>query len=92
MRFARAVVAEAKRVAATADRPFFIGYRISPEEPEEGGLRIADALDLTDRLIGDGIDYVHVSLGNVLTATPLDGAGGKTIRHNSWNARLAACR
>ena len=79
MRFPRAVVAEVKRVAATAGRPFVIGYRISPEEPEEGGLRIGDALALTDRLIEDGVDYVHVSLGDALTATPLDGAGGKTI-------------
>jgi 2,4-dienoyl-CoA reductase-like NADH-dependent reductase (Old Yellow Enzyme family) len=79
MRFARAVVAEVKRVGATAGRPFVIGYRISPEEPEEGGLRIGDALALTDRLIEDGVGYVHVSLGNALTATPLDGAGDKTI-------------
>ena len=78
MRFPRAVVAEVRRVAATADRPFVVGYRISPEEPEDGGLRIGDALALTDRLIEDGVDYVHVSLGDALTATPLDGAGGKT--------------
>jgi 2,4-dienoyl-CoA reductase-like NADH-dependent reductase (Old Yellow Enzyme family) len=79
MRFARAVVAEVKRIAAAAGRPFLIGYRISPEEPEEGGLRIGDALALTDRVIEEGVDYVHVSLGDALTTTPLDGAGDKTI-------------
>ena len=79
MRFARAIVAEVKRVAAAAGRPFLIGYRVSPEEPGAGGLRVADALALTDRLIGDGVDYVHVSLDDALAATPLDGAGGETI-------------
>lgn len=79
MRFALAVVAEVKRVAATAGRPFVIGYRISPEEPGVGGLRIAEALALTDRLIETGIAYIHVSLGNLLTATPLDTTGDMTI-------------
>ena len=41
MRFPLAVVAEVARVAATAGRSFIIGYRISPEEPEIGGLRLA---------------------------------------------------
>lgn len=79
MRFALAVAAEVKRVAASAGRPFVIGYRVSPEEPGVGGLRIAEALTLTDRLIEVGIDYLHVSLGDLLTATPLDGAVDTTI-------------
>ena len=79
MRFAAAVVAEVKRVAAVAGRPFIIGYRISPEEPDVGGLRIAEALALTDRLIETGISYVHASLSDVLNAKPLDGTIDKTI-------------
>lgn len=69
MRFALALVAEVRRAAARAGRPFVIGYRISPEESEAGGLRLAETLALTDRLIAAGIDYLHVSLGNLLTAT-----------------------
>src|SRR3954468_16027169 len=47
MRFPIAVVREVKRVvAAHANRPFLVGYRVSPEEPEAGGLRIADTYEL----------------------------------------------
>lgn len=79
MRFPLAVVAEVKRVAATAGRPFVVGYRISPEEPGIGGLRIADVLALTDRLVDVGITYIHASLSDVLAAKPLDGTDDKTI-------------
>ncbi|WP_206120806.1 NADH-dependent flavin oxidoreductase [Rhizobium laguerreae] len=72
MRFPLAVVTEVKRVISEfADRPFLLGYRISPEEPEEGGLRIDDAYGLIDRLIDTGVDYIHTSLANVLEAKPL---------------------
>ena len=72
MRFALAVVAEVQRViAAHADRPFLVGYRVSPEE--RGGYGIDDSLFLTDALIDAGVDYIHASLGNVLTDRPHDG-------------------
>ncbi|AJG22404.1 NADH-dependent flavin oxidoreductase [Cupriavidus basilensis] len=72
MRFALAVVREAKRViAAHAKRPFLLGYRISPEEREDGGYRVPDICALGDGLIAEGIDYLHVSLNDVLGARPL---------------------
>lgn len=78
-RFPRSVVQEVKRIIdAHADRPILLGYRISVEEPGEGGLRIGAALDLVDHLVEDGIDYVHVSLGNALVDTPFGGTDGKT--------------
>ncbi|KVC23400.1 NADH-dependent flavin oxidoreductase [Burkholderia pseudomultivorans] len=78
MRFPLALVAELRRVVARhADRPFLVGYRISPEEPDEGGLRIDDALTLVDRLIVAGIDYIHVSLTDLLNAKPLDADDGR---------------
>lgn len=50
MRFPLEVVREVRRViAAHAKRPFLLGYRISPEEPGEGALRICGALALVDR-------------------------------------------
>lgn len=80
MRFPIAVVIEVKRVISEfAKRPFLLGYRISPEEPEEGGLRIDDAYGLIDRLIETGVDYIHASLSNVLEAKPLDGGEHRTI-------------
>lgn len=80
MRFPLAVVLEVKRVIdAHAKRPFLLGYRISPEEPEQGGLRMEDAYTLIDRLIATGVDYIHASLTNVLEAKPVEGAGDSTI-------------
>ncbi|MDB5660108.1 MAG: nerA [Cypionkella sp.] len=80
MRFAIAVVAEVKRVIAShTDRPFALGYRISAEEPGDNGYRIADSLALLDYLIDAGIDYIHTSLGNVLTDCPMDEPNGPTI-------------
>lgn len=80
MRFPLAVVEEVRRViAAHADRPFVLGYRISAEEPEDGGLRIGDTLVLVDRLVEAGIDYLHASLQIALTTKPLDDPEGTTI-------------
>jgi 2,4-dienoyl-CoA reductase-like NADH-dependent reductase (Old Yellow Enzyme family) len=79
MRFPLAVVAEVRRVIEThASRPFLLGYRISHEEHYEHGLRIGDALALTDRLIECGVDYIHASLGNILGAEPIGAIGELT--------------
>lgn len=79
MRFPLAVVQEVKRVIAIhATRPFLLGYRISPEEGEEGGLRIEDTYVLIDRLIESGIDYAHASLTSILEAKPIGAQGEKT--------------
>lgn len=80
MRFPLEVVCEVRRVIdAHAERPFLLGYRISPEEPGEGALRVAEALALVDKLIEEcQIDYLHASLHNVLSGRPLDDAEGKT--------------
>lgn len=72
MRFALAVAREVKQViAAYAKGPFLLGYRISPEEREDGGYRVPDICALVDGLIAEGIDYLHVSLNDVLGARPL---------------------
>ncbi|VXC20479.1 putative oxidoreductase (NADH-dependent flavin oxidoreductase) [Pseudomonas sp. 8Z] len=72
MRFPLAVVQEVQRVIAEhAKQPFLLGYRISPEESEEGGLRIDDSFVLIDRLIEAGIDYLHASLFNIPHARPV---------------------
>jgi 2,4-dienoyl-CoA reductase-like NADH-dependent reductase (Old Yellow Enzyme family) len=41
---------------------FIIGYRFSPEEREDGGLRLQHTFGLLDVLCSRDIDYVHVSL------------------------------
>ena len=79
MRFPLAVVREVQQaIAVCATRPFVLGYRISVEEPGEGGLRIDDALALVDQLVDAGIGYLHVSLSNALEDRPLHGAGDTT--------------
>ncbi|WGE31873.1 NADH-dependent flavin oxidoreductase [Actinobacillus genomosp. 2] len=54
-----AVVAE-KQKAAKSD--FIIGYRFSPEEPEELGLTMEDTLALIDALTAKPLQYLHISL------------------------------
>ena len=80
LRFPLAVIAEVRRViAAHADRPFVLGYRVSPEEAAEGGLRITDAYALVDAIIPAGVDYVHASLASVLDSRPIGATDGATI-------------
>jgi 2,4-dienoyl-CoA reductase-like NADH-dependent reductase (Old Yellow Enzyme family) len=80
LRFPLAVIAEVRRVIAEqAARPFVLGYRVSPEEVGEGGVRIADTRDLIDALIDGGVDYIHASLASVLDARPMDDEEGVTI-------------
>lgn len=47
-----------------ANRPFIVGYRVSPEEFETPGIRFADTLYLIDQLAQYDLDYLHVSLNN----------------------------
>lgn len=61
--FPLAVVDEVKRVVKKhAKEPFIVGYRFSPEEPEEPGITMADTLVLIDNLANKNLDYLHVSL------------------------------
>lgn len=51
-----------KIVTEKANKPFVIGYRFSPEEIEDPGIRFDDTLFLIDQLAEKSIDYLHVSL------------------------------
>jgi NADH:flavin oxidoreductases, Old Yellow Enzyme family len=72
MAFPLAVLAEVKRVAATAGRPFAVGYRISPEEVhgDTVGYTIEESKVLMDRVIGAGVDYLHISLFSGFSIVP----------------------
>ena len=79
LRFPVAVVREIKSVIKKhATKPFILGYRISPDEPQEGGLRMKDTYELIDRLIEENVDYVHASLANALSSKPVDSQDEKT--------------
>lgn len=43
-------------------RPFAIGYRFSPEEYENPGIRLEDTVYLVDNLANKELDYLHISL------------------------------
>lgn len=63
MAFPLAVVDKVKSVVEKyGDASFIVGYRFSPEEPEENGITMADTLVLVDALAEKGLDYLHVSL------------------------------
>lgn len=63
MTFPLEVVNEVKRVVReSAQSPFLIGYRFSPEEPETPGITMGDTLKLVDALADQDLDYLHVSL------------------------------
>jgi 2,4-dienoyl-CoA reductase-like NADH-dependent reductase (Old Yellow Enzyme family) len=77
--FPLAVVQEIKNVIKKhATKPFIFGYRISPDEHEEGGLRMKDTYQLINRLIEADVDYVHASLADALSSKPVDSQGEKT--------------
>ncbi|MCC2929794.1 MULTISPECIES: NADH-dependent flavin oxidoreductase [Bacillus] len=79
MKFPLAIVQEVKKVIDKhATKPFILGYRISPDEPQEGGLRMKDTYALIERLIEEDIDYIHASLKDALSSKPIDSQDDKT--------------
>lgn len=75
MNFALAVINEVQDVIKKyAEKPFLLGFRISPEEPES--YRVRDTFAFIDKLIESGIDYLHVSLADLLCQKPLDEQDG----------------
>ncbi|MFC6253804.1 NADH-dependent flavin oxidoreductase [Secundilactobacillus hailunensis] len=88
MRFPLAIIDE---VSATikkyADRPFLFGYRISPEEIEEPGIRFSDTLALIDEIVKRPVDYLHVSMGTVWR-TSLNNKDDKTALNLEIKERI----
>ncbi|GGF28869.1 NADH-dependent flavin oxidoreductase [Flavobacterium limi] len=71
MNFALEIIKEVQTVIKKyANRPFLVGFRISPEEQE--GYRVKDTFTFIDKLIDSGIDYLHISLGDLLNQKSID--------------------
>jgi len=80
MRFPLAVVSAVKaEIAKHANKPFALGYRITVEEAFEGGLQLADSLQLVTRLVDAEISYLHVSLSSALDQKPVKSRPNATI-------------
>ncbi|OWA35284.1 NADH-dependent flavin oxidoreductase [Saccharibacillus sp. O16] len=61
--FPLAVVDEVQRAAAEGTKePFIVGYRFSPEEPQEEGLTMEHTFALIQALNTKNLSYLHVSL------------------------------
>lgn len=64
LKFPLAVIKTVNKVVKDyADRPFIVGYRLSPEEIETPGIRLEDSLFFVDQ-IKDKVDYLHLSMGS----------------------------
>lgn len=62
MRFPLAVTDAVLKVREEAGRPdFVVGYRLSPEEPDENGLTMEDTTALVEQLASRPLQYIHVS-------------------------------
>lgn len=63
--FALKLIDEVKRVIKEyTTKPFLIGYRFSPEEPETPGITMKETFELLDELIKADIDYIHIATTN----------------------------
>ncbi|GBG96415.1 NADH-dependent flavin oxidoreductase [Lactococcus termiticola] len=60
--FPKAVTKRVFEEVEKADRPFAVGYRLSPVEATTPGIRLEDSLYLIDELKAFPLDYLHVSL------------------------------
>lgn len=66
MSFPLAVIEEVKRARNQyANHNFIIGYRFSPEEPEEDGLNMEETIAFVDQLSNQGLSYLHLSVKKV---------------------------
>ena len=72
MRFPLAVTDAVLAAARQSDRPFAVGYRISPEEVEEPGITIDDTLELVEQLATRKLDWLHVSVRSYLAGSMRD--------------------
>ncbi|PWC16359.1 flavocytochrome c [Brenneria corticis] len=68
---------------------FIIGYRFSPEEIEEPGIRFDDSLYLLERLAEKGLHYVHFSMGHILRPSIVE-TGDPTPLIKKYLARRSA--
>ena len=70
MRFPLEVVEEVIKVKKIyADDAFIVGYRFSPEEPEEDGITMDQTEMLVDELANTELTYLHISLGDFRSET-----------------------
>lgn len=71
--FPIAVLEEVQEVVRrNAYRPFSIGYRLSPEEVEDGGITIDETLHLVEGLVSCRPDWLHISTNDFFAGSIRD--------------------
>lgn len=93
LRLSLEILREVKNIVSKyADRPFLIGYRISPEEFPQQTYGLPDTFVLMDKLIEEKIDYLHFSLLDAVNQKPIDSEFSKepisVILNNYVNSRV----
>lgn len=71
---------------------FIVGYRFSPEEYEEPGIKMSDTLYLVDKLADKRLDYLHISLGDFKRVSVSEDYKEKSIMqyvHEKINGRVS---
>ncbi|WP_239498770.1 NADH-dependent flavin oxidoreductase [Paenibacillus odorifer] len=72
-------------------KDFIVGYRFSPEEYEEPGIKITDTFYLIDKLADKKLDYLHISLGDFKKVSASEDFKEKSILqyvHEKINGRV----
>ena len=93
MNFPLQVVDACCKVREKYNRPdFIIGYRLSPEEPFEGGITMTETLKLVKALVAKPLQFLHISQWNYFKkARRGEGAGEERLKiiHNETKGKLA---
>ena len=93
MNFPIKVVKAVCKMREKYNRPdFIIGYRLSPEEPYEGGINMDNTLELVKALSSKPIQYIHISQKNYFQkARNGECAGQERLKliHNITQDKLA---
>lgn len=93
LRFALAVTDAVCKVREKLNRTdFIIGYRLSPEEPEDDGITMTDTLQLVEALCQRPLQYLHVSQKNFAQAARRGTGAGQArlaLIHEKIAGRMA---
>ena len=93
MNFPLKIIDAVCKVRDDLKRPdFIIGYRLSPEEPFEGGLTMTETLKLVRVLCKKPLQYIHISQKNFFqNARNGEGAGQERLKliHNETKGKVA---
>jgi len=93
LRLSLEILREVKDIVSKyTDRPFLIGYRISPEKFPQQTYGLQDTFSLMDKLIEEKIDYLHFSLLDAVNQKPIDSEFSKepisVVLNNYANNRV----